>query len=104
MTRRRGAYRKLVHSKRQVALDGSRYEFSTADSGLARALSSQSVSRFNDWVLAGRDPLMLWVARRRRDPLAGYRYPQWLLVIGVIAWSITLYLGYSSITSLGKLA
>lgn len=58
---------------------------------------------FNGLILPIGFTLVLWVAWRRRDLLQGYQYPQWLLVVGVVAWLITLYLGYSSITSLGKL-
>ncbi|MEO6880553.1 MAG: NRAMP family divalent metal transporter [Mycobacteriaceae bacterium] len=59
---------------------------------------------FNGLILPIGFTLVLWVAWRRRDLLGGYRYPAWLLGVGVLAWLITLYLGYSSITSLGKLA
>ncbi|MEO8851941.1 MAG: NRAMP family divalent metal transporter [Allobranchiibius sp.] len=58
---------------------------------------------FNGLILPVGFTLVLWVAWRRRDLLQGYKYPQWLLVVGILAWLITLYLGYSSITSLGKL-
>ncbi|MDQ2849351.1 NRAMP family divalent metal transporter [Dermatophilaceae bacterium Sec6.4] len=59
---------------------------------------------FNGLILPIGFTLVLWVAWRRRDLLQGYAYPRWLLIVGVVAWLITLYLGYSSITSLGKLA
>ena len=58
---------------------------------------------FNGLILPIGFTLVLWVAWRRRDLLEGYRYPAWLLAIGVLAWLVTLYLGYSSITSLGDL-
>ncbi|WP_241978041.1 NRAMP family divalent metal transporter [Cryobacterium sp. TMS1-13-1] len=44
--------------------------------------------------------VILWVAWRRRDLLGGYIYPKWLLVIGVAAWLLTLYLGYRSLGGL----
>jgi Mn2+/Fe2+ NRAMP family transporter len=44
---------------------------------------------------------MLWVAWRRRDLLHGYRYPAWLLVLGVVAWLLCVYLAYSSVTLIG---
>jgi hypothetical protein len=47
--------------------------------------------------------VVLWVAWRRRDLLGGYRYPAWLLGIGVLAWLLTLYLGYQSIGGLANL-
>jgi len=47
--------------------------------------------------------LLLWVAARRRDLLGGYRYPVWLVAVGVLAWCLTVYLGYESLTMLGDL-
>ncbi|MBG6214211.1 MAG: divalent metal cation transporter [Cryobacterium sp.] len=47
--------------------------------------------------------VILWVAWRRRDLLGGYVYPKWLLVIGVVAWLLTLYLGYRSLGGLVQL-
>ncbi|PUA80227.1 NRAMP family divalent metal transporter [Nocardioides currus] len=42
--------------------------------------------------------VILWVAARRwQDLLGGYRYPRWLLVIGVLVWALTVYLGYESL-------
>ncbi len=34
---------------------------------------------------------------RRTDLLNGYRYPRWLLVVGWLAWLLTLYLAANSI-------
>ena len=47
--------------------------------------------------------VILWVAWRRRDLLGGYVYPKWLLAIGVVAWLLTLYLGYRSLGGLAQL-
>ncbi len=47
--------------------------------------------------------VILWVAWRRRDLLGGYDYPKWLLAIGVLAWLLTLFLGYQSLGGLAKL-
>lgn len=58
---------------------------------------------FNGIILPFGFTIILWVAWRRRDLLGGYRYPAWLLGIGVIAWLITLYLGYESLTTRGDL-
>ncbi|WP_237341908.1 NRAMP family divalent metal transporter [Williamsia soli] len=58
---------------------------------------------FNGIILPFGFTLILWVAWRRRDLMGNYRYPIWLLGIGVIAWLITLYLGYESLTTLGDL-
>ncbi|HEY0645303.1 MAG TPA: hypothetical protein VGD39_17930, partial [Nocardioides sp.] len=42
--------------------------------------------------------VILWVAARRwQDLLGGYRYPKWLLAIGVLVWLLTLYLGWESL-------
>ncbi|GAA2777243.1 NRAMP family divalent metal transporter [Saccharopolyspora taberi] len=46
---------------------------------------------------------LLWVALRRRDLLGGYRYPRWLLTIGVVAWLLTVYLGVSSLGGMAAL-
>ncbi|HSO91173.1 MAG TPA: NRAMP family divalent metal transporter [Arthrobacter sp.] len=58
---------------------------------------------FNGLILPVGFGVLLWVAWRRRDLLHGYVYPKGLLVIGVVAWLLTLFLGYSSLTSLAKL-
>ncbi len=47
--------------------------------------------------------VVLWVAWRRRDLLNGYRYPSWLLAVGVLAWLLTLFLGYQSLSGLAAL-
>ena len=58
---------------------------------------------FNGLILPFGLGILLWIAARRRDLLGGYSYPTWLLVIGVVAWVSTIYLGYNSLTSLSKL-
>lgn len=58
---------------------------------------------FNGLILPVGFGVLLWVAWRRRDLMQGYVYPKGLLVIGVVAWLLTLFLGYSSLTSLAKL-
>jgi Mn2+/Fe2+ NRAMP family transporter len=52
---------------------------------------------FNGILLPVGVGVMLWVAWRRRDLLHDYRYPAWLLAIGVLAWLLCLYLAYVSI-------
>lgn len=47
--------------------------------------------------------LILWVAWRRQDLLDGYVYPKWLLVIGVLSWLLTIYLGVNAIGGLSAL-
>ena len=58
---------------------------------------------FNGLILPIGFGVLLWVAWRRRDLLDGYRYPAWLLAVGVLAWLLTLYLGYNAIFILGEL-
>jgi Mn2+/Fe2+ NRAMP family transporter len=58
---------------------------------------------FNGLILPMGFGVLLWVAWRRRDLLGGYKYPAWLLVVGVLAWLLTLYLGYNAILALGEL-
>ncbi|MDA3627176.1 NRAMP family divalent metal transporter [Saccharopolyspora oryzae] len=47
--------------------------------------------------------VLMYVAARRRDLLGGYRYPKWLLIVGVVAWLLTLYLGYNSLGGIAAL-
>jgi Mn2+/Fe2+ NRAMP family transporter len=58
---------------------------------------------FNGLILPFGLGIVLWIAARRRDLMGGYRYPAWLLVIGVVAWVLTIYLGYNSLTGLRDL-
>lgn len=58
---------------------------------------------FNGLILPLGFAVILWVAWRRRDLLGGYRYPIWLLGIGVLAWLLTLYLGVQSLGGLADL-
>ncbi|MFW5470177.1 NRAMP family divalent metal transporter [Knoellia sp. CPCC 206435] len=58
---------------------------------------------FNGLILPIGFTVILWVAWRRRDLLRGYAYPKWLLSVGVLAWLLTLWLGYQSITGLRAL-
>ncbi|TDD78967.1 NRAMP family divalent metal transporter [Actinomadura rubrisoli] len=47
--------------------------------------------------------VLLWAAGRRRDLLGGYRYPAWLLAIGVAAWLLSVYLGWHFLADLDEL-
>ena len=58
---------------------------------------------FNGLILPIGFAVLLYVAWRRRDLLDGYRYPRWLLGSGVLAWLLTLYLGWNAIKGLGQL-
>jgi Mn2+/Fe2+ NRAMP family transporter len=71
--------------------------------GAAPAALLVFAGAFNGLILPIGFTVVLWVAWRRRDLLGGYKYPTWLLGIGVAAWLLTLYMGYSSLSGLGKL-
>jgi Mn2+/Fe2+ NRAMP family transporter len=58
---------------------------------------------FNGLILPVGFAVLLWVAWRRRDLMQGYAYPKWLLIIGVLAWLLTLFLGWNSLVGLTKL-
>ena len=58
---------------------------------------------FNGLILPLGFAVLLYVAARRTDLLRGYRYPKWLLGVGVLAWLLTLYLGYRSLAGLAAL-
>jgi Mn2+/Fe2+ NRAMP family transporter len=48
--------------------------------------------------------VILWAAARRSgDLLHGYRYPKWLLGIGIAVWLLTLYLGWQSLGGISEL-
>jgi Mn2+/Fe2+ NRAMP family transporter len=48
--------------------------------------------------------VILWVAARRSgDLLGGYRYPRWLLGVGVAVWVLTVYLGWESLGGISEL-
>lgn len=51
---------------------------------------------FNGLILPIGFGVLLWVAIRRRDLLHGYRYPVWLIVMGVAVWIITAFLSVNS--------
>lgn len=58
---------------------------------------------FNGLILPVGLGLLLWVAARRSDLMGGYRYPRWLIAVGVLAWVTTIYLGYQSMAELGTI-
>ncbi len=41
--------------------------------------------------------IFIYAAWTRSDLMSGYRYPRWLLVLGVLACALTWYMGYKSI-------
>lgn len=51
---------------------------------------------FNGLILPIGFAVLLWVAIRRKDLLRGYRYPLWLIVIGVVVWVVTVFLAVLS--------
>ena len=40
--------------------------------------------------------IFLFAAWKREDLMGGYRYPRWLLVLGVLVCALTWYMGYKS--------
>lgn len=52
---------------------------------------------FNGLLLPVGIGVILWVAWRRTDLLLGYSYPRWLLVVGTVAWLLTVYLAVNSV-------
>lgn len=58
---------------------------------------------FNGTVLPLGFAVILYVAWRRRDLLQGYKYPKWLLILGVVVWLLTIYMGYNSLGGLASL-
>lgn len=52
---------------------------------------------FNGLLLPVGIAVLLYVATRRGDLLGGYRYPRWLLVVGWLAWLVTIYLAVNSV-------
>jgi Mn2+/Fe2+ NRAMP family transporter len=56
---------------------------------------------FNGLILPIGVAALLWVALRRSDLMGGYAYPRGLALMGLLAWFLTVYLGW---ISLGKLA
>lgn len=58
---------------------------------------------FNGLILPVGFGILLWVAWRRRDLLRGYVYPGWLIIIGVLAWLLTVYLAYKAMGGLQDL-
>ena len=58
---------------------------------------------FNGLILPVGVGVLLWVALRRKDLLAGYEYPRWLAAVGVAGWLVTIYLGWRSLEGLARL-
>jgi Mn2+/Fe2+ NRAMP family transporter len=51
---------------------------------------------FNGLILPIGFTILLYAAARRRELLRGYRYPAWLLVLGVLVAALTWYMGVVS--------
>jgi len=52
---------------------------------------------FNGLILPIGVAVLLWVAWRRADLLDGYVYPRSLAALGLLAWFVTIYLGWESL-------
>lgn len=55
---------------------------------------------FNGLILPFGLAVILWIAWRRRDLLAGHTYPKTLLVLGILAWLFTVYAGWDSLRAI----
>ena len=44
--------------------------------------------------------LVMWVAWRRKDLLQGYKYPKWLLILGCLAWLLTIFIGLRAVSGI----
>lgn len=58
---------------------------------------------FNGIILPIAFAMIMWVAFRRRDLLGGVKQPAFLLVIGLIALVLEIYIGVNSIAGIMKL-
>ncbi|WP_271395584.1 NRAMP family divalent metal transporter [Neomicrococcus lactis] len=58
---------------------------------------------FNGLILPVGFGVVLYAAWRRRDLLHGYKYPVGLLVIGVLAWLLTVFLAWNSLAGIASL-
>lgn len=58
---------------------------------------------FNGLILPIGFGVLLYAAWRRRDLLHGYKYPAWLLIVGVLAWGLTVFLAVQSISGIAAL-
>lgn len=58
---------------------------------------------FNGLILPVAFAVVMWVAWRRRDLLHGYKYPAWLIVVGVLAWLLTIYIGVNAFSGIADL-
>ncbi|WP_425292277.1 NRAMP family divalent metal transporter [Corynebacterium mayonis] len=58
---------------------------------------------FNGLILPIGFAVVMYAAWRRRDVLHGYKYPVWLLLIGVVVLALTVYMGVRSLEGLAAL-
>lgn len=58
---------------------------------------------FNGLILPIGFAVVMWVAFKRRDLLQGYVYPKWLLIVGFLAWLLTIYIGFNAFSGIVNL-
>ncbi|RJK96550.1 NRAMP family divalent metal transporter [Vallicoccus soli] len=58
---------------------------------------------FNGLILPIGIVVVLWVALRRNDLMGGYAYPRWLVGLGLLAWLVSLYLAYKSLSAVSTI-
>lgn len=58
------------------------------------------VGGFNGLILPIGLSIFIYVGFKRQDLLDGYRYPKWLLSLGLVVCLLTWYMGFSSVTTI----
>jgi Mn2+/Fe2+ NRAMP family transporter len=58
---------------------------------------------FNGLILPLGIAVLLWVTVRRPELMGGYSYPRYLTVLGLVAWLVTIFLGWQSLDKLAAL-
>lgn len=58
---------------------------------------------FNGLILPIGFAVVIWVGWRRRDLMGGYEYPKWLIVIGVLVWLLSIYIGFNAFSGIADL-
>ena len=58
---------------------------------------------FNGIILPIAFAMVMWVAFRRRDLTHGVKQPMWLLILGLLALALEIYIGVKSISGIVNL-
>ena len=68
-----------------------------AEAGAAPVPLLVFAGAFNGLILPIGIAVLSWVAARRPDLMGGYAYPRHLAALGLVAWLVTIYLGWESL-------